>query len=201
MTYNPAIPGPSDFISASQAEIQTNFSEVDTAFGIDHTPFSTLANQGLHKKVSLLAPITDPDQAGSIGTLYTKTAGTGTELFYQKGTAGAGVSQLTGGGVTAGAWVSINAAGAIQASFNIQMVSVTAGPANVYTITFSRSFNATSYLAVATYDISGVGGGTNVCSLDQQIKNVGSYEYRVRNAAGSFIRPTNTYILFFGVLA
>jgi len=201
MTFNPNIPQPNDLISASQAQIQTNFSQADTAFGIDHTPFSTLANQGLHKKVSFLAPIADPNQAGNIASLYTKTSGTGIELFYQKGTAGAGVSQLTGGGVTAGAWVSIDAAGTIQASFNVTSVTVTAPTGNVYTVNFTRNFAATTYLAVSTFDISGVGGGTNVCSLDQQIKTVSSYEYRVRNAAGSFIRPTNTYILFFGVLA
>lgn len=201
MTFNANIPQPNDLISASQAQIQTNFSQADTAFGIDHTPFSTLANQGLHKKVSLLAPISDPNQAGSIGSVYTKTSGSGVELFYQKGTAGSGVSQLTGGGVTAGAWVSIDPAGNIQASFNITSVTVTAPTANVYTVNFTRNFSSTTYLAVCSFDISGVGGGTNVCSLDQQIKNVGSYEYRVRNAAGGFIRPTNTYIVFFGVLA
>jgi len=147
MTFNPAIPGATDLISQSQAQIQTNFSQADTAFGIDHTPFSTLANQGQHKQLTLIAPISNPNQAGNISSVYTKTSGTGVELFYQHGTANNGVSQLTGGGVTAAAWcVFDGTAGspiAPGASFNVTNITKTG---TTYTINFTRSFSSSNYV-------------------------------------------------------
>lgn len=57
MTFNANIPQPGDFISASQSEIQTNFSQSNTAFGIDHTAFDVVSNQGKHKQVTLITPV------------------------------------------------------------------------------------------------------------------------------------------------
>jgi len=37
MSYNASIPQATDLISQSQSQIQTNFSQANTAFGIDHT--------------------------------------------------------------------------------------------------------------------------------------------------------------------
>jgi hypothetical protein len=101
MTFNPNIPQPNDLISASQAQIQTNFSQADTAFGIDHTPFSTLANQGQHKKVTFsgnnvpaVFPVNPP-------VLFTDTiTGANRGLFFYSGSAAQSSTQyvLSGNG-------------------------------------------------------------------------------------------------------
>lgn len=72
MTYNPNIPQATDFISQSQAQIQTNFSQADTAFGIDHTAFSVATDQGKHKKVTLVEQTTDPAADASGPLVYSR---------------------------------------------------------------------------------------------------------------------------------
>ena len=198
MTFNPNIPQPNDLISASQAQIQTNFSQADTAFGIDHTPFSTLANQGQHKQLTLIAPIANPNQAGNISSVYTKTSGTGVELFYQHGTANNGVSQLTGGGITAAAYCSFNGAGVLTAgSFNVS--GTVRNNQGVFTVSFSRSFANTNYIALPVPNCQSVGGFA--IKIAQETKNVGSFQFSIQNQVNAFVDPVTCDVVFFGVLA
>lgn len=83
MTYNPAIPQPTDLISASQSQIQTNFSQADTAFGINHVLFSTVANQGKHNRVDFLR-IGAPASAASEAVVYQKAGPVSSELFLRR---------------------------------------------------------------------------------------------------------------------
>jgi hypothetical protein len=194
MTFNPNIPQPNDLISQSQAQIQTNFAQADIAFGIDHTAFSTLANQGQHKQVTLIAPIANPNQAGNISSVYTKTSGSGVELFYQHGTANNGVSQLTGGGVTAAAWVYGNGA-TIFSSFNVSSISWAAGG---YTINFTRNFINTAYAVIVTLDIDGQAG--NATGILITSRTVNQCVFTGRNQAGG-VPQFPFSAVFFGVLA
>jgi hypothetical protein len=195
MTFNPNIPQPNDLISASQAQIQTNFAQADTAFGIDHTPFSTLANQGQHKQVTLIAPIANPNQAGNISSVYTKTSGTGVELFYQHGTANNGVSQLTGGGVTAAAWCYYDGTNLVN-SFNVS--SVVYGGGGGFTVNFTRPFTNGNYAVIVTLDIDGT--GKNATGILITARNAAFVTWTSRAQDGStFQFPFSA--VFFGVLA
>lgn len=95
MTYNPAIPGPSDFISSSQSQIQTNFSQADTAFGVNHTLFSVATNQGKHTRVDLLQ-VAAPGSALNQAVLYQKAGPTSSEIFMQRDNVATEI-QLTSG--------------------------------------------------------------------------------------------------------
>ena len=198
MTYNPGIPNQNDLISQSQAEIKTNFSQADTAFGIDHTAFSVTPNQGQHKQVTVIAPIANPNQAGNLASVYTKTSGTGVELFYQHGTANLGVSQLTGGGVTAAAYCSftVSSLGVLTlapGSFNVS--GAVRNSVGNYTISFSRNFGSTDYTSLVS-----LFNTVSTVLLRAETKNVGSYNFTT-SALVVEQGTTKCELVFFGVLA
>ena len=197
MTFNPAIPAPTDLISQSQAQIQTNFSQADTAFGIDHTAFSVSANQGQHKQVTLIAPISNPNQAGNISSVYTKTSGTGVELFYQHGTANLGVSQLTGGGITAAAYISFAGATgiALSGAFNATSVRNSAG---VYTVSFPRNFGSTNYVAIITPTFLTSSNSFKVINISKSVSALG---FVIQNQTAAFSDADSLEVVCFGVLA
>lgn len=103
MTYNPNIPLPGDFLSDSQPQLRNNFSVANTAFGIDHTPFTGVTNQGFHKPVHLISQgSSNPTAVAGTNIVYAKSYTPDTspassadiQLFSR--TAGGGISQLTG---------------------------------------------------------------------------------------------------------
>lgn len=100
MTYNPSIPNATDLISTSQGEIKTNFTQLDTQFGIDHINFKNggVNGTGFHKKVTFSGVIADPGQTAPISTLYTKLVSGTPQLFFQNGALAANVSQISAGG-------------------------------------------------------------------------------------------------------
>lgn len=84
MTYNANIPQASDLISTSQGQLLTNFSQANTAFGIDHTDFVTVANQGKHKKSTYIEQTLDPVTIANEVAMYAKDAATIATLFLRK---------------------------------------------------------------------------------------------------------------------
>jgi hypothetical protein len=83
MPYNPNIPNASDFISDSQPQIKGNFAQLDTSFGVNHVKYSTIANNGKHTKVEMANfNVKPPGLAAFEGTIYTKSDGTQSQLFY-----------------------------------------------------------------------------------------------------------------------
>ena len=52
MPYNANIPQPNDRISASQAQILGNFTQLQVDFGIDHITYNAAANVGKHAKIT-----------------------------------------------------------------------------------------------------------------------------------------------------
>jgi len=149
MTFNANIPQATDLMSASQSQIQTNFSQSNTAFGIDHTAFDVVSNQGKHKKVSYLAPIADPATGVGEGISYTKTVVALTELFYRKASNGqvVPISCLR----AFGRFVP-QVGPTITDSFNVG--SVVRNSTGNYTINFSTALPSTSYSIVATGGMS-----------------------------------------------
>jgi hypothetical protein len=91
MTFNPSVPQPPQFLSASQPVFLANNQSLDNVFGKNHFKFSDgTINAGRHKwceLVELQAPLTIPSGlSGGEGTLYVKTSVTGSQLFYTDGT-------------------------------------------------------------------------------------------------------------------
>lgn len=84
MTFNPSIPASTDLISQSQSQIQTNFSQSNTAFGIDHTAFDVVSNQGKHKKSTYVEQGADPATAANELAIYSKDLGAVSTLYLRK---------------------------------------------------------------------------------------------------------------------
>ena len=88
MTYNANIPQASDLISQSQGQLLTNFSQANTAFGVDHTAFDVVTNQGKHKKSTYVEQAADPATAANEMAIYSKDVSGSTRLFYREESAG-----------------------------------------------------------------------------------------------------------------
>lgn len=99
MSYNNAIPQPTDLISNSQAQILGNFAAIDSGttgtgagFSRNHITMTDGTNGGLHYRVDYYQATSDPVISGFIASLYPKTV-TNAELFYANAST---ISQLTG---------------------------------------------------------------------------------------------------------
>lgn len=63
--------------------LQNNFSQLDTSFGVNHIKFSVAPNNGKHTFVEMpISTVIPSPLTGSEGTLYTKTANAASQLFY-----------------------------------------------------------------------------------------------------------------------
>jgi|SRR5579864_1653401 len=98
-SYQPLIP--TGFVDLDQdyQNIQGNFQQLDTTFGVDHTTFSNnTAQNGYHTVVHLIPQSGTPPTTASAGQLFTKVAsippGGDKQLFYQ--TPNGGVEQISG---------------------------------------------------------------------------------------------------------
>ena len=82
--YNPNIPQSTDFLSDSQQDIQSNFQQLDTSFGLNHFPFSNVtANNGKHSYIEMVNEAALPvGLADEEGTLYTKKLSGESQMFY-----------------------------------------------------------------------------------------------------------------------
>ena len=103
MTYLPTIPQPTDLLSTSQGNIQTNFSQANTIFGINHYPFDNVTvDKGKHTFIQFPAipnPLPAPSGATE-WTIFTQNLITPNvttlEIFLAKpGVAPAGAYSLT----------------------------------------------------------------------------------------------------------
>lgn len=85
MTFNSAIPGANDPISQSQAQIQTNFSQSDLIFDINHVTFdnASVASRGKHRKVDYIR-VAAPGSIAAEAVVYQKLAGGSSNLFMQR---------------------------------------------------------------------------------------------------------------------
>ena len=84
MSYNAAIPQPTDPISQSQNQILTNFSQANIAIGVDHTALDVALNQGKHKKSTYVEQTLDPATAANEMAIYSKDVAGVTTEFLRK---------------------------------------------------------------------------------------------------------------------
>jgi len=198
-TYQPNIPQASNLISISQNDILENFQQLNTAWNVDHSAFN-LASQGQHTKVTLTAPIANPNKATPIASLYTKAAPTTilSDLYYQNNSTSNDVVQLTGGGITSAAWCYFNGAtGALITGYNVTSTSRTA--LGSYTINFTRSFSSTNYAAIISPNMAGNGGFA--IKLVNAAPNTTNYSFGIQNQTNAFSDATVVSAVFFGVLS
>jgi len=107
--YKPNIPTGTVNLDVDYQNIQNNFSQLDTSFGVDHVPFSDASNNGYHGVIHQPPESATPANIASIGQLFTKlytpdtTVTTAdTQLYFLTGANG--LSQLTGGFATSDGW-------------------------------------------------------------------------------------------------
>jgi hypothetical protein len=157
MTYNPAIPQPGDFISQSQGQILTNFSQLDTVFAQDHIELddSTAADRGKHKQVTLKELSAGPATTSTEIALYTKDVSGTTRLFYRVPSSGTEV-QMTGAFTAA-------QNGHCLLSMGIKIVwgrDTIASGTGTKAVTFVSAFSAAPYSVVATPYASPITGSS-----------------------------------------
>jgi hypothetical protein len=154
MSYFPTIPASTDKPSTSQAQIQQNFTTVNTDFSVDHVALTTGgADFGYHKKITFDGVQADPTLSFPYTELYTKTSGGGfNDLFYYQKNSGATINQvlqLTGGGITAAAWCVFDgtAGSSIMPFAQYNISGNVSFSSNIYTLRFLRNFTG-SYAVV-----------------------------------------------------
>lgn len=149
MVYFANIPQATDKPSQSQAQIASNFSDLDTVFNDNHIGFSQADDRGEHRKVTFNSIIADPAEADPKATLYTKTIGGDSELFYEKYDNAAAanlVSQMTGIATTnTGTNYSFDPPWDLEIRFGT-FVCATAGTA----VTFDTAFTTAAYCLFLT---------------------------------------------------
>lgn len=86
MVYNPNIPAAGDALSVSQGQIQTNFSDANTYFSVNHEAFDAVSNNGKHKSVVMTVQ-TNPTVAATDAAMFTKagTYNTNPQVFLRQG--------------------------------------------------------------------------------------------------------------------
>jgi len=96
MPYQPGIPTGNLNLNEDYKNIQDNFSQLDTSFGVDHVKFSIIPNNGYHKSLHII-PQAAPATVAGIGQFYCTTVNDGIandQTFYFK-TGGGIVQQMT----------------------------------------------------------------------------------------------------------
>lgn len=178
MSYNPAIPGAADLISTSQSQIQTNFSQLDTVFDVDHYKYSAASNNGLHKKATLIEQAVAPAALADAGIIYAADDGVGnTEVYLRRST-----PALTLALTFVKAWGVFNGTtGALISGYNCATARTAAGS---YTVTFTVALPNANYgvvtgtQMVAAFSSGGTVGTNNLA--------VGGFNIYVRALTGNF---------------
>jgi len=198
-TYQPNIPLSSNLISNSQQDLNNNFTQLNSSWNVDHIPFNNTGN-GQHAKVTLSAPITDPNQITPIASLYTQASPTTitSDLYYQDGALASNVKQLTGGGISAGAWCVFDGTlvnpPAISA-YNVSSIT-RAVNSNNYVINFTRSFTGANYAVSVTPSLN-----TTLPIAIQITPSASSCSITIRTNGSGTSGGSYISMLFFGKLA
>lgn len=207
MTYNPSIPQSTDLLSQSQGQILTNFTQANTLFSTDHVAFTDNTNGGEHKKVLFNNIASDPALTSPKTQLYTKASTNATvndrfnDLYYsQRNVTGtSNVLQMTGGGITAAAWVRfVGATAVITASYNV--TSVIRSSAGIYVINFTRPFIDTNFICVGGLQSSiGVQGPVFLDLVGAPTTS--SWTVNTIDDSGAALDSPLVCLTFFGTLA
>lgn len=143
--YNPSIPTGLVDLDQDYKNIKNNFTQLNTSFGVDHTPFSVTPNNGYHKTIHQIAVASNPPASPSgTNTIFSKTVSGDTQLFVIS--QGGGVSQLTGNKNATRGWQYI---GGVLLQWGIRNINSGSNLILPVTFTASSGINYTS----AVYNI------------------------------------------------
>src|SRR5258706_8887704 len=96
--YQPGIPTGTVNLDVDYQNLQDNFQQLDTTFGVDHIKFSQGTNNGFHTVVHLVNQTIDPVASTAAGQIYSKLAtvppGGDSQLFFE--TPLGGIQQISG---------------------------------------------------------------------------------------------------------
>ena len=201
LSFNANVPQASQTIATTQAPILTNFQSIDTAFngqgggGAGGGNFTTYSFQNV--TANFASKPTNP-----VGILYAVQDSSGNPQLAWINNANAqgagpytGV-QLTGGGVTAAAWVTF--AGSSSFSFtpssinSSNIASITRGSRGVYTINFTTNFSSTTYCCVPT--------ASPYLRISLSSQTASAITLTFQNVAGQTLDPNSVNVVFFGIL-
>ena len=184
-TYDPSIPQPTDLLSTSQGELLTNFTQLNSQFGVEHTPFNNGGSNGdgLHLQATMpnvAAPSPTPNTG--YGTYYgSKTgtlAGTITEAVYISGDAANATNVAILSAIKAwGTFTASNPTATAVDGFNFGSVAyLTVGN---YDVTFTNALPNTHYGVLAT---CGQGGSANA---NVMVRNLSTSGFRIIVSTGN----------------
>ena len=170
-------PQPTQTLSVSQPQLQTNFSQANTSFGGDHYAFDSVSNNGFHKQV------TSPNQASvpsaSVNpVLFGYTVSNVPVIQYSIGVSQTVISPLTNlqSSVSAivlapgGTTNLLDFTGLANAICDVYILSDTVSQSNVYNVFWSGS--STSFDILFPIDITNLRVQSSGSII--QIKNVSS---------------------------
>ena len=192
MTFDPAIPQPSDFLSVSQGELLTNMTQLNTVFGNEHIAFDdgVAADRGKHNQLVMPEQGADVGTGANEGAAYTKDSGTQTEWYFREESNGDVIQMTLNGrvGVTRRAFCRF--AGATGTStVNFGCTSARTG-AGTYTITLSPALANTNYAVFVNGYLVGDTPHCNVHTLA-----VGSFLIQsIRPTTGVLVDPTDVVV-------
>lgn len=191
MSFDSTKPQATDLLSQSQADLQTNFSQSNTIFGVDHVNFdnslpagAAIADRGkhipLHIKRDAFATAS-PTTASDEGAVYTKEAAASgrVEAYYRYPSNGA-VTQLS----AIKAWcrfdanVTVGNPVTIADSYNINSATTVRASGTSYTIKFTTALTNANYMVLVTgpngYQVSTASWATDGFTLGFNTTPTGS---------------------------
>ena len=176
MSYVPGIPAANDVPSSSQGQIQTNFTQLNTIFDVDHVTFDAAIDNGEHNRITFNSPIADPNAADPKATLYTKTIAGDSQLFFENFDVGGAVNvvrQMTDLVITN----LVNAGTAGGSLYRIDFpigVTVYCGATNNFSGNRTVTFPV-SYTTIYTSQLTAIDVNVQKTSIQQNINGLTIY--------------------------
>jgi hypothetical protein len=179
MAYDPAIPKPNDILSVSQADLQDNFTDLNTQFSVNHVAIDDPgADKGKHKFITFVEQGESPESKVDQHLLYAKDDGGEPELFARPESNGEEYQITKNGNIFIGLLpvvaVNFNQTGVVQGS----ALNVTAGGV-------TRTDGAGRYLITFTTPLTG--------TTNDYFWSVSGFDSSTTNPVISQVTPTATY--------
>ncbi len=162
MTYNPDKPLPEDDLADSQGDLNTNFTQLNTQFAVNHVAFNDSgADKGKHKFVTFVEQAADPESKGNEYLVYAKDDSGEPELFARPQSSGTAYQITKDGSLFVGLLpvvaVNFNQTGVIQGSdLNVTSVSRPGGT-GTYVVNFTSALPDNDYF----WSVSGFDNSSN----------------------------------------
>lgn len=200
LPFNPGVPQGSDPISQTQAPILQNFQSLNSAFN------GTLAGSNFTKyDLQTTTANFAVKPINPHGVLHTIASSVGNpELAYINNIDSVGAGpftgvQITGGGITAAAYVSFNGVtGAINAASAFNVSGTSRLGLGTYQINFSRNFVNTSYVALITPNMAPGGGFTIKIVAVGKLANL--MQFQLQNQTNANTDAVTVDVVIFGIL-